>query len=150
MEDQTLCLECQLFCEYLVHQKPGPYITQKYQQAHYAGNIPLHEIVHPFERWLMLLAGIHPFMTRLTDLYSRLLFPSSILRKKLVLLLAILESSKQGQGICAMPEPTGRMPFLAQCALEGVRFLCIAGLALIFLFPIHLVGILYEWLDSAR
>jgi hypothetical protein len=150
MEDHALSSECQIFCEYLVQQKPDAYITKKYRQAHHSGNIPFSKTVQPFERWLMLLAGIHPFMTRLADSYSRFLFPSSMLRKKLVLLLAILESGKPSQGFCDMPEPSTRMAFLARCAIEGVGFLCIACMAFIFLFPIHLGCILYGWLDAVR
>jgi hypothetical protein len=146
MEDHALCIECQIFCEYLVHQNPDTYITQKYQQAHQFGNIPFPKIVPPFERGLMLVARIHPFMTRLADSYSRFLFPSSILRKKLVLLVAILESGKHNQGFSDMPEPATRMTFLTRCAFEGVVFLCITCMAFIFLFPIHLGCSLYGWM----
>jgi hypothetical protein len=146
MEDRTLFLECQIFCEYLVQQKADTYLTKKYQQAHHSGNIPLPKTEQPFERWLMIVARIHPFITRLADSYSRLLCPSSILRKKLVLLVAILESGKHSQGFSDMPEPSTRMAFLARCAFEGVVFLCNACMALIFLFPIHSGFILYRWM----
>jgi hypothetical protein len=146
MEDRTLFLECQIFCEYLVQQKADAYITLKYQEAHLSANFPLPKCLHPFERWLMMVAQIHPYLTRLADSYSRLLFPSSILRKKLVLLVAILESGKHRQGFSDMPEPSTRMAFLARCAFEGVVFLCNACMALIFLFPIHSGFILYRWM----
>ena len=146
MEDHALFIECQIFCKYLVQQKPDAYITQKYQQAHQSGNIALPKTDEPFERWLMLVARIHPFMTRLADSYSRLLFPSSIVRKKLVLLVAILESGKHSQEFSDMPEPSTRMTFFARCAFEGFVFVCIACMAVIFLLPIHLGCILYGWM----
>ena len=145
MEDTALFIECQIFCEYLVRQKPDAYITKKYQQAHHSGNIPLPKAVQPFEKWLLMIARIHPFMTRLADSYSRLLFPNSILRKKLVLLVAILESGHHGQEFCDMPEPSTRMAFFARCAFEGGVFVCVVCMAFIFLFPIHLGSILYGW-----
>ncbi len=146
MEDHALFLECQIFCEYLVQQKPDAYITKKYRQAHHSGNILLSKTEQPFERWLMIVARIHPFITRLADSYSRLFCPSSILRKKLVLLVAILESGKHSQGFSDMPEPSTRMAFWVQCIFEGVIFLCLTCMAVIFLFPIHLGFILYRWM----
>jgi hypothetical protein len=146
MEDHPLFTECQIFCEYLVHQNPDTYIIQKYQSAHHSGNIPLPKTEHPFEGWLLFVARTHPFLTRLADSYSRFLFPSSILRKKLILLLAILESGKHNEGFADMPEPSPRIVFLARCAFEGVIFACIACMALIFLFPIHLGSVLYGWM----
>ena len=146
MEDHALFIECQTFCEYLVQQKPDAYITQKYQQAHHSGNIPLPKTEQLIERWLLIVARIHPFMTRLADLYSRFAFSSAILRKKLILLVAILESGKHNQGFSGMPASPPRMFFLAQCAVKGVVFACMTCMAFIFLFPIHLGCTLYGWM----
>ncbi len=146
MEDRPLFTECQIFCEYLVQQSPDTDIIQKYQSAHHSGNISLPKIAHPFEGWLLVIARTHPFLTRLADSYSRFLFPCSILRKKLVLLLAILESGKHNESFADMPEPFPRIVFLARCAFEGGIFACIACVAFIFFSPIHLGSVLYDWM----
>ena len=146
MEQPALLMECQIYCQYLIQQNPDSSITQKYQQAHQLGNIPLPKVVLPIERWLLWLAGIHPFLTRLADSYSSLLFPSSVLRKKLVLLVAILESSKYSQDFSDMPEPCTKMMFLARCIVEGTVFVTIACMAVIFLLPLHFGCILYGWM----
>ena len=150
MENHPLSVECQIFCQYLIQQKPDSYITQKYQQAHQFGDISLLQMDSPFERCLLRLAGIHPFMTRLADAYSSVLFSSSILRKKLVLLVAILESSQYSQGLADMPEPSTRMTFLARCVVEGTTFVCMASLAFIFLLPLHLCCVLYSWMSLEK
>ena len=146
MKDSTLFLECKIFCDYLVRQNSDTYITQKYQSAHQLDVIPVSKTDLPFDRWLMMVARTHPFMTRLADSYCSVLFPNSVLRKKLVLLVAILESSKYCQDFSDMPEPSTKMTFLARCIVEGMVYVAILSLAFISLFPPHLCCILYGWM----
>ena len=85
--------ECEVFGSYLINQKPNEYVLEKYQEGHQKGEMSKVPATGSFDRLLLTIAGINPFFTKLTDLYSRLFFKGSILRKKLVLLLAILECS---------------------------------------------------------
>jgi hypothetical protein len=70
---------------------PDEYIIASYAAAHrvrpgfYGGT--------PFDGVLLGLARRAPLGTRLADAHSRIFAPASLLRRKLVLLLAILETS---------------------------------------------------------
>ena len=146
MEQPALLMECQIYCQYLIQQNPDCSITQKYQKAHQLGSIPLPKVATPIERWLLWVAGIHPFLTRVADSYSSVVFPSSVLRKKLVLLVAILESSNHGQHIADMPKSSTKMTLLGRCIVEGMVCVAIACMAVMILLPLHCCCVLYGWM----
>jgi hypothetical protein len=83
--------ECQAFARYLIGDAPLPYVIEKYVSAH--DKRPALVPAHAFDRFLVGFAAAGPFFTKIADSYARLVAPASPLRKKLILLLAILESS---------------------------------------------------------
>jgi hypothetical protein len=83
--------ECDVFTRYLTRRPATPYIVGKYVEAHRAH--PSIEPVDPFGRRLVDRAASGATMARLADAYARRAEPRGALRKKLVLLLAILETA---------------------------------------------------------
>ena len=90
--NDRLLRECIVFSRYLIGRRPDDYITRKYCAAHDSGR-PLDIECSAIERLLGLVARLHPWMTLATDTYCSFFLRSSVLRKKLVLLLAIMENS---------------------------------------------------------
>ena len=84
--------ECVVFCQYLVGQEPTHYVKEKYREAHRGMTLSHSDTWNRFDRILVRIAGIRPWATKLIDVYTRALQPYSLVRKKLILLLAILES----------------------------------------------------------
>jgi hypothetical protein len=83
--------ECRVFTEYLLGCVAPPYTLLKYKDAHQTS--PVFSAGNRFDQFLVHVAGKHPALTRVADSYARLLAPQALLRKKLILLLAILETS---------------------------------------------------------
>jgi len=90
LDDHTLDRECTVFCRYLIGQEPNDYVKQKYRAAHRTS--PLGDAGDAADAFLIKVAGIGSWSTKIIDAYTRVFRPFSILRKKLVLLLAVLES----------------------------------------------------------
>ena len=93
MASDLLDRECQVFCGYLLDCIPSRYVLGKYREAHeiapeFSGQTPL-------DRFLLRTARRHWFLTKVVDSYARIAAPYCLLRRKLVLLLAILETSPQ-------------------------------------------------------
>src|SRR5262245_43793124 len=84
--------ECNVFCRYLIGQTPNDYVRKKYRDAHGSRSLVGGGCISPWDALLIRIARISPWSTRITDVYSRVFYGSSLIRKKLVLLLAILES----------------------------------------------------------
>lgn len=134
---QALEQECLALTQYLLGCPPNSYVVQKYVDAHHA--VQALGYGSSFDRFLVRCARQHWLLTKLADSYARIFDSQGLLRKKLVLLLAILETSP---------------PFFqAIDAVDGgsklwltVRLICRGSMAVISLvagalvfFPIQLV-----------
>jgi hypothetical protein len=83
--------ECRVFTEHLIGQVPNSYVLRKYEEAH--ATTPFYVCMGAFDAFLVSVAGFHCKLAKLADCYARIFFPTALLRKKLILLLAILETS---------------------------------------------------------
>jgi len=83
--------ECAVFCRYLMGQEPNEYVKKKYRAGHQTGSLQGDRADHA-DGFLIKVATIGPGSTKIIDAYTRVFRPFSIIRKKLILLLAILES----------------------------------------------------------
>ena len=81
--------ECRTFTRYLVRRDPTPYVTGKYCDAHVASAAFTGD---RFDHRLTAVARLHPIVTFIADAYARFFVPRGGFRKKLILLLAILET----------------------------------------------------------
>src|SRR5215469_11013096 len=83
--------ECSVFTQYLCAFDPTPYVTEKYVDFHQRLGAALGG--DGFDQFLVRTAARSPFWTKIADSYARIFRPNSPLRKKLVLVLGLLECS---------------------------------------------------------
>ena len=83
--------ECSRYCRYLTGRPATNYVAGKYAAAHEYRQRELTAAPRTFDRLLWQLSTRGVWATRLADGYARFMAPSGLLRKKLVVLLAILE-----------------------------------------------------------
>src|SRR5215831_2432572 len=89
---QQLERECGTYVRYLCGQNPSTYITEKYVDFHRKVEaIELDE----FDRFLGRFSTRNILCARLADSYARVFRKESSVRKKLILVLALLESSPE-------------------------------------------------------
>lgn len=98
--------ECSVFCRYLIGQTPSPYVVAKYGDYHRRAAVE--DTPARIDRVLLAVASLHPATVRPADAYARIFRPGSVLRKKLILLLAVLEScAPSDERIDSIPTPPG-------------------------------------------
>ena len=85
--------ECRAFCRYLLDTEPTEYVSKKYCDAHHQKGRELDLSSALFDRILGRLSQGNRLCTGLVDAYTRMFCKRSIIRKKLILVLAILEST---------------------------------------------------------
>jgi hypothetical protein len=91
-DSSVLDPECAVFCRYLIGEDPSEYVKIKYRVAHHIGSVSHGILATPSEAFLVKLASVGPWSAQLIDSYARIFRPCSLVRRKLILLLAILES----------------------------------------------------------
>ena len=87
---ESLKQECIRFTKYLINCKPNAYIEKKYLEGHNVSNID--NDIDLFDAFLINAANRNSFIIKLADIYTSVFYRKAALRKKLILLLAILES----------------------------------------------------------
>ena len=134
---ETLRREVQVFGRYLVGRDPGPYVLTWYAAWHAAHGDAEAALALRIDRVLLALARRSRVAARVADTYGARFRPSGLLRRKLVLLVALVECSPETWQTVEEPGPGGRPRTLARlasrAALEGV----VLVLAAILLLPVH-------------
>ncbi len=129
--------ECEVFCQYLAGIRPDAYVRGKYEEAHRVARD--YEGGGPFDRLLLGLASNGPVFASFADSYASLLARRSLLRRKLILLLAILESCAPARGFQDSPDG-GPLPALyLRIAGRGVNFLLRFLVSAVVLLPLQTV-----------
>ncbi len=91
MNTTQLERECSTYARYLIGQLPTRYVIAQYVAFHRATGALTDAKFDSFDRFLVKVSAGGPLWARLTDSYASVFRKDSVLRKKLVLMLAILE-----------------------------------------------------------
>lgn len=91
-EADVLKAECDVFARYLVDHKPNAYVMAKYDDAHNAESFNRSLDGGFFDGLLLSVSRTSPLMARLVDTYTSVFCKKAVVRKKMILLLAILET----------------------------------------------------------
>lgn len=132
--------ECRVFTRYLADCLPDTYVSRKYAEAFQTDGILSTGSVSSFESMLLGFALIHPFFTRAADIFSRFFYADSLLRKKLVLLLAILESWAPMAERVDSSRDSGKLYFFLAMMLHGLLSLALLVITIILFLPWLLVS----------
>lgn len=92
-EQDRLRQECRTFSRYLIAREPDSYVVQKYMECHIAVLRDAPATV-PIDSALVRFARGGSLRTRIADAYARMFRPYGLLRRKLILVFAILENSR--------------------------------------------------------
>ena len=133
----TLDRECDVFCRYLTGAEAGDYVRSRYRAAHERGALEPRDGASAFDRALVALARAGPFATRLADSHARVFTSGGLLRRKLVLVLALLEV-REPERVDTLTHRT-RAGFLAHAALLGAGFALLLLVSTALLLPVRLV-----------
>lgn len=137
--DDAIRREFRVFGRYLVGRDPGAYAVSHYERWHAARGNAEAAGAPPIDRVLVAVARVHPVATRIADAYCARLRKASLLRRKLVLVLALVECSPETFALVEEPRSGGRAGTWARLVVSGT----VEGLAFlvgaVFLLPVHAV-----------
>ena len=128
--------ECRIFCSYLLGKKANAYILDKYTDCHRRVDM---SAKNEFDNFLVKKASKNTLLTKLCDSYSRFFYPRSLLRKKLIYLLAILETSSPYSQIIDRSDEKGKSWLGFQIIIRGLGFAFSLFFSFFFLFPFQIL-----------
>jgi NADH dehydrogenase len=143
MEDerrQALNKECEAFSFYLIRQHPNAYVREKYLEAHQANPDLQSGHRNIFDRFLLAISVKSVRLAKMADSYASIFSRGCPLRKKIVLLLAILESTTPTFPYFDLPQSGGRVFLLFKMLWQGLLFAAVFIVSTLLFFPINLLG----------
>jgi hypothetical protein len=125
MSDQgsdILARECAVFCRYLIGQDPGEPVARAYVRAHESGSVTGggNAGTGALDRALLRLARGGTTRARVADAYAAVFARASLFRRKIVLLVAILESRGPTSAALDTAVPGSRVLWIGATALQVV------------------------------
>lgn len=129
-ERSVLEEECDRLGRYLVGEAPSPYVRAWYVKGH--GSRPERFAAAPgVDATLLALTAWRPVPLRALDMTARLLVPGGALRRKLVLLVGILECVPGSAERFEAPDHDSPVPFFVALAGRGIVSAAALGLGLV-------------------
>ena len=135
-----LSRECAVFCRYLIGKRPNEYILRKYEDGHRVGRMARVAGSDPFDAFLIRMARMSPLTAKLVDGYTRVFYKSSSVRKKLVLLLAILESCSPTHHYLDSVESNPKPLLILRLLQRILLFPLVLVLGTIIIVPVHVMA----------
>lgn len=138
-KNERLDRECLAFARYLTRQPPTDYTVEKYGDAHARSELLRADRASRFDVFLLTIARTHPLGAWLVDTYTAVFLRRALVRRKWVLLLAILESSAPSADYFDVPDAGGRPVLAARLVLKGAGFVFALVVAMVMFMPVHLL-----------
>ena len=135
--EQELAQECRVFCRYLAGVDATDDVVRAYLRAHDVAGLKLNSTT-PMDRALLQLASGGTTLTRIADSFAGPLVPGGALRRKLVLLLAILESRGASASRVDRAVPGSRLLWVIGAAFHAAAWLVRVLIAILLLAPLRL------------
>jgi hypothetical protein len=132
---ESLKQECIRFTEYLINCKPNAYIEKKYLEGHKYNRIGNN--MGLFDTFLIKMANRNSIMIRLADIYTTVFYRKAVLRKKLVLLLAVLEACSSTHSKFDSINEDSRLTLFSEIIQKNFVFLLLLLLSSLVFFPIR-------------
>jgi hypothetical protein len=132
--------ECEIFGRYLVSQRPTDYIRGQYELAVRVRNLANEAELAAFDRRTLGFACRCVFFTRVADAYCAIFHRHGVLRRKLILLLAILEHAPPTASRFDRPKNRGPVGVATNLLLLWVNFVLLLLLGIFLLSPYHFLG----------
>jgi hypothetical protein len=138
MQREELIHECKVFTRYLLHRPPSPYIIDRYCDYH-AVTSDMSADENTFDRVLTQFAVRHSLCVKIADVYASRVCRNALLRRKLVLLLALAEVTPPFFYDIDNPHRLARPLIFAKLATEGLAYAAALAIGIIVLGPLHAV-----------
>jgi hypothetical protein len=135
---ERLQAECVVFCQHVIGGRPDAAVLDCYTAAH-ESRADLFTASDRFESALLRFASRGAGRARLADAYCSFFAPGSVLRRKLALLTAILESTGSTFEVFEKPTVRSRGGWWLALAWKGTAFVFALLAGAVVLGPRHLL-----------
>lgn len=143
-ELNALDRECLAFSAYLLGQQPNDYVMAKYREAHQTIDIFRRGETAGLDRLFVSLSTAHPLSAKLVDAYTAIFRRKATVRRKWILLLAIMESCSPSHHYFDSPDNGGKAKLAVALLWRGLIFVLAFVVSIIIFMPFHIINSLWR------
>jgi len=132
--------ECRSFTRYLIGREPPEYVIGKYLDAHEKSGI-FEVRSDAMNRLLITFSAYHPSLAAVVDAYTTLFFRQAEVRKKWVVLIAILESCSPTDASFDVPDVRDTPSLWGLIVGKAALFVLALLLSMLLILPIHVISL---------
>ena len=129
--------ECYLYTSYLIEWGADRYVVDKYREAHTVSEIFRNSEYQRLDTVLVAISLQQRFLTKLVDVYTRIVYPTCLVRKKWILLLGILETYGPSHSYFEITDSGGKARLCLRALAKGLEFIVLAAISIVVLMPVH-------------
>ena len=133
----TVELECDVYSRYLTGQPMDHYVLAKYLEAVEPSGCLAELNVTPFDRFLARLSVVHPVLTRSVDGFCRFFYRAAPIRKKLIFLLAVMETRGTTADKLDQVDEKPRIRIFLDLVVQSTISVLLIGVATLVLLPLR-------------
>ena len=149
LKHKRLERECRVFARYLIGTMPVDYAVQKYL-AYHDQSAAKATTIDTFDRVLLVVARMSHWGVCLADSYASRFRKHSVLRRKLVLVLAILECASPSYQVIDAAYQGNAVWIMARLVWHGAMYAVAVTTAALMLGPLHVATSLMGALRRLR
>ncbi len=131
--------ECKAYTRYLIGNEPTAYVTGKYLQAHQLNPALKTDPVNRLDKLLLSFSSKGSFAAQMVDAYANLFFKDSLFRRKIILMMALLESATPFDADFDTPETSSPIGIVSRLGGRGLLFILALSLALAVFIPARII-----------
>jgi hypothetical protein len=149
MNTTQLERECLTYTQYLIGQMPSPYVVNRYLDFHQKLDTMTSLRFDAFDEFLVGVSARGAFWASMTDSYASVFRKDSVVRKKLVVTLALLECA--APSFEALDEVEVRSPMVTSISLawRAAKYVFLLGSAAVVFTPVR-VAMVFSWKPRAE
>lgn len=132
--------ECRVFAHFLADTDASPYVQHAYANLLPTSDVPPDVRDRLIERALLSVARQGTLLARVADGYARIFLPRSVLRRRLVLMLAILENSPGSERLLNSGDEGSLLGVGVRLMLTGIASVLCSMVGVVVFAPLHLVS----------
>lgn len=136
----SIAAECRVFAHLLADTDASPYVQHAYAKLLATSDVSPLVRERLIERALLAVARQGTLAARVADGYARFFLPRSLLRRRLVLMLAILENSPGSERLLNSGDEGSMVGVGVRLMLTGIASVFCSIVGVVIFGPVHLAS----------
>ncbi len=149
MNTSQLERECLIYTQYLIGRMPSPYVVNRYLDFHHKSDAMTSLEFDAFDQFLVSVSARGPFWASMADSYASVFRKDSVIRKKLVLTLALLECVAPSFEALDDVDSRSAMAMPVALAWRAAKYAFLLGSSVVVFTPVRAVMV-FSWKPRAE